>query len=120
MKTFEINGKTYTAKIIDFNAVCDLEDIGLDISDIFNKQMKGARAYLALCGGMGVEAAGLEIQNHVISGGTMDGLIEALRTAVVDSDFFRPFAQAAEEETQENPAEETAEKVEVTEIPAKK
>lgn len=119
MKTFEINGKVYHAKPIDFNAICDLEDLGLDVSDIFNKQMKGARAYLAFCGGMDVESAGLEIQAHVISKKNINDIIEAMQNAVIESDFFRPFTQGAEEETQEDQAE-AAEEVEVTEIPEKK
>ena len=59
MKKFTINNKQYKAKEIDFNAICDLEDEGLSLSDIQNKPMSAVRAYFTICYGGDKEAAGM-------------------------------------------------------------
>lgn len=94
--TFKINGTTYTAKEFDFNTVCDLEDIGISISDMQKKPVATARAYFALCIGGDVERAGDELQQHMIDGGNLNDLVNAMVGAMNDSDFFQALTKRQE------------------------
>lgn len=98
MKTFEINNKKYKAAEIDFNFICDLEDMGISISEFNKKPLAVARAYFALCATADKDVAGLEIQSHMINGGKLDELYEALGDAVEKSDFFQALNKTEEEE----------------------
>lgn len=89
MNTFTINGKKITAKAIDFNTICDLEDYGLNFADIQKKSTSFMRAYLAISAGIDTEEAGLEMQNHIIGGGNFEDLIKAMTKEIENSDFFR-------------------------------
>jgi len=109
MKTFKINGKTYTAKGFDFNMVCDLDDLGISIDSLGSKPMSLTRAYFSLCAEMSIEDAGKEIEKHVISGGSLDPLADVMRDAIENSDFFRTLNQTTETETPE-PQKKTTKK----------
>ena len=65
MKTFTINGKKYKSAEVDFNFICDLEDMGISLGDFGKKHMAVARAYFALCANTDKEFAGKEIQAHM-------------------------------------------------------
>ena len=106
-KMFTINSKRYIAKEIDFNALCDLEDEGLSLSDIQNKPMSAVRAYFTICFGGDKEAAGKEIENHIIGGGSLEELSSVFLEEFQKSDFFRALTQNKNEETQENETEST-------------
>lgn len=109
---FELNGKTYIAKPLDINGVCDLEDYGVSVfGDMDRKKMSIWRAYLAYCGDMTNEEAGIEIGQHIINGGNLDGITGAFEKELKESDFFQSLIQRAE---QENP-EDTESETEVTE-----
>lgn len=112
MKKFEINGKKYQAKPITFNALCEFEDMGFVIEELFTKNMKGFRAYLAYCGDMDVEQAGVELEAHLMSGKGFTELAEAFSEAVKESGFFHAFTATETESNQasETEAEPTAEK----------
>ena len=47
------------------------------------------------------ENAGAELDKHILNGGTMDELSEAMADAIENSDFFRKLQQTAAEETQQ-------------------
>lgn len=100
MKKITINSKDYNLKPIDFNAVCELEDLGLDVSALKSKSMSTARALLAFHGGISVEEAGKEIMEHFKNRGTIDDLSE-LFNHLAESDFFQTIRQPSKaEETQ--------------------
>ena len=98
MKTFTINGKKYTATEIDFNFICDLEDMGISLGEFNKKPLAVARAYFALCARTDKDIAGAEIQKHMIDGGKLDALYEALGEMVEKSDFFQALNKTEEEE----------------------
>ena len=104
MRTFKINGKTYTAKKFGYNTLCDLEDMGVSLEKMVQKPMSAVRAYFALHLGNDQELAGEEIENHIIAGGTFEDLIDVMNAEMEDSGFFRALNN---ETTEENAAENT-------------
>lgn len=104
MKTFTVNKKTYPIREFDFNFMCDLEDRGISIENIGDKPLKILREYLATVAGISSEAAGKELEMHVIGGGKMEDLYGALNIAMEESGFFRAATQS---QTEEGSVEET-------------
>lgn len=88
-KKFEINGITYTAKEIDFNFLCDLEDEGISMTDVERKPMSSIRAYFTSCFGGDRVLAGKELEQHIINGGNLEELMEAFGDAIQSSGFFQ-------------------------------
>lgn len=109
MKTFTINGKVYTAKEFDFNMICDLEDEGVSLEVMGKKPLSMLRAYFIICAGIDRISAGLEMQKHIISGGNLDSLSDAISGAMENSDFFRHLKEETEKDSAENQSEATAE-----------
>lgn len=89
MNTFEINQVTYNAQPFDFNLLCDFEEMGVSVADMGKKTMTTARTYFALCCGGDKEFAGNQLQEHLIKGGNLDGLIGAMLKEMQTSDFFQ-------------------------------
>lgn len=110
MNTFTVNGKEYKAKPFDFNLVCDLEDMGISLEQAGNKPMSMARAYFGLCAGKGKEFSGKEIDAHIINGGTLEEVMDAMSEEMEKSDFFRAINKATEEKTPTNQKKKTSEK----------
>lgn len=104
MKIFTINGKEYRAKEFDFNTICDLEDLGIDITSGKMKGMAFLRAYFSLSSGLPLSVAGKEIEKHIASGGNLEKLSEAIGNAVDESEFFRNLGTDAKEEVAESPS----------------
>ena len=77
--------------------------------DIKSKNMSLIRAYLAFCGNISAEEAGNEIMLHLKNGGKFDEIMEELKAAIEDSDFFRFLKKRAEEEDAESQTEESKE-----------
>lgn len=96
MRTFLINNKRYVAKEFTFGAVRQLEGYGLSLTDVQNKPMTLAAAYLAFCANINMDAADNEIQEHVINGGNLDGIFEAVTEAMNDSRFFQALNKKTE------------------------
>ena len=88
---FTINGVTYTAKPIDFDMVCELEDMGVSFERIDKMPMSLIRAYFAICANTDKEQAAALLQNHIVKGGQLNDIIEAMSKEMVESDFFRAF-----------------------------
>lgn len=105
MSKFTVNGKDYTSKPIDFNFMCDLEDMGVSLADASEKPMSMVRAYFGVCTGKGKEYAGKELEQHILNGGQMDVVINAMNDQLEKSDFFRSLTQRAETEDAKNQKE---------------
>lgn len=106
---FTVNGKEYNAAPFDFNAVCDLEDAGFSMDEFGAKQMKAMRAYFALSSGLSVQEAGREMNTHVVNGGTLGSLAEAMGKELDKSDFFRALKEGANTEDSANQEAESKE-----------
>lgn len=87
-KTVTINGKVYPLKNIDFNAICTLEELGVDFTHIEKQGFTGIRGLAAFVMGVSKEEAGAAIFEHVRNGGSVDDL-KPLLEMVTESDFFR-------------------------------
>ena len=98
---FTVNGKRYTAKPFDFNTICDLEDNGVSLNEMQSKPMSMVRAYFALCFGGNKDAAGKEIQAHIIAGGDFSELYGVMGEEMSESDFFQALSKKENEETPE-------------------
>lgn len=95
-----INGKDYKEAEIDFNAVCELEDMGIKLFNLRGVTgMKIARAYAALCMGGAelLDAAGQEINQHIINGGKLETITDAFGKAVNESGFFQALKATTEQ-----------------------
>jgi hypothetical protein len=100
MKKITINSKDYNIdKVIDFNAICELEELGLSLSDLKKTKMTSIRALLAYVGGMDTDTAGAEIMEHLKKGGSFEDFTPLI-DSLVESDFFQATRQP-------NTAEET-------------
>lgn len=95
MKTFTVNGMTYEAKPFDFNLACDLDEMGVSIAEIQKKPMSVVRSYLALCMGADKDAAGEQIEQHIMNGGDLDELLDAMTYEINESGFFQKMAETA-------------------------
>ena len=104
MKTyFTINNRRYEAKEFDFNLVCDLQEMGVDILDIASIRKTPTtiiRSYLALCMDGDKEIAGVEMQNHIVGGGNFDEILNVIMKKMEESDFFQALSKEAEANTQ--------------------
>lgn len=96
--TFTVNGVVYTAKPFDFDMVCELEDMGVSFDRIDKMPMSLIRAYFAVCANTDKEQAAQLIQNHMIKGGKLDDVTDAMGKEMENSDFFRAL-QPKEEKT---------------------
>ena len=65
----KINDREYTIPELNFNAMCELEDLGASFSEMDKKVLSTVRAFLALAMGGDAEKAGKEIEAHIASGG---------------------------------------------------
>lgn len=102
MKTyFTINNRRYEAKEFDFNLICDLQEMGvnvLDMTSIKRNPIPIIRTYVSLCMDADKEIAGAEIQSHIVNGGTFEEVLGVITDMMENSDFF----QALSKETTEN------------------
>lgn len=105
MNKFKVNEKEYTARVFDFNLMCDMEDMGVPLQQAGEKNFKFIRSYFSLCAGISEEEAGKEIEAHVISGGDLDDISNAMSEEMDKSDFFRALMERKNGENPENEAE---------------
>lgn len=101
MNYFTINNKRYKAPVFDFNTVCDFEEAGISLADAKNKPMSMIRMYFTLLFDGDKEAAGKELEQHMINGGTFEELTNAMIKEMNESRFFQAIAKtpAPEDET---------------------
>ena len=100
--TFVVNGVTYVAKPFDFDMVCELEDMGVTFERIDKMPMSLIRAYFAICANTDKEQASALIQNHMIHGGKLDDVTNAMSKEMENSDFFRALSQTEEQTSTES------------------
>ena len=86
-KKIEINGKMYSLKTIDFNAICDLEAKGLSINNVENRVFASIRALVSFVTDLPIPEAGKELEGDITN---FDGkCIEPLMKMYTESDFFK-------------------------------
>ena len=105
MKQFTLNGNRYNIKTMNVNMLCDFEDVGISMSDMQKKSFSFIRAYIASCTGFDAERAGRELELHLTNGGSLDEIMDAIKIAMDDSDFFRAISKTSAEETPESKTE---------------
>ena len=113
---FTVNGVTYTAKPFDFDLICDLEEMGIEIDKIQKMPMSLIRAYFALCAGVEPTIASSWIQTHLTKGGKMDDITEAMAKEMEESDFFRSLDQETKSETSTTSETETGTAIKKTRV----
>lgn len=89
---FEFNGKQLKLEI-DYNTMCELEDMGLSIMEIETKTMTTIRAllYIALRKtdkSITIEETGKQVTEYFANGGNIEKLGEAFTKAINNSGFF--------------------------------
>lgn len=96
--TFKLNNKDYNSKKLDYNAVCDLYDLGTDISTLANGiNFSSIRNFIAvLIFNNNVEQAGKEINDHIVNGGKLEEIIEIITKSVEESGFFQALGKSTE------------------------
>lgn len=82
-----INGKSYKLPELDFNAVCELEEMGVSLLDGNVKPLTMIRGFVALTIGDS-EQAGKEIEAHLINGGSLVDIMAEITEAIDNSGFF--------------------------------
>lgn len=92
MEKIKINEKEYELRKIDFNAVCELEDLGMSIIDIKDKTFKSIRALVAFVMKCDLDKAGKEVESHLANGGKIKDFTP-LFEMISESDFFRNLSQ---------------------------
>lgn len=97
MKSVIINGKTIKVKPIDFEGICDLEDLGFEISSLKKKTFSSMRCATAYQMGISLEEATTEIENHIKNGGKASDFAPFIE-AIYKSDFFEALMKSMSEE----------------------
>ena len=98
MKKITINSKDYNIdKVIDFNGICELEELGLSLTELRKSKMTSIRAMLAYMGGIDTDTAGAEIMEHLKNGGSLEDFAPLI-DCLVESDFFQATRQPNTEE----------------------
>lgn len=92
MEKIKINEKEYELRKIDFNAVCELEDLGMSIINIKDKTFKSIRALVAFVMKCDLDKAGKEVESHLANGGKINDFTP-LFEMISKSDFFRNLSQ---------------------------
>lgn len=92
MSSVTINNKTYDVPTLDFDTVCQLEENGISLLAMNDRNPKIAtmlRAFAAWIIGCSPQAASAEIQAHLEAGGNISELLSAITTALNDSGFSK-------------------------------
>ena len=89
----KLNGKEYKIPELDFNAMCRLEEMGVNLMQMDNKMFMLVRGLIALSMNSDLEKAGQELEAHVIGGGRLEDVMEEISKAVNESGFFRALQQ---------------------------
>lgn len=92
MKIVTINNKPVEVKPIDFQAICELEDLGFDINSLSKKSFTTMRCAVAYNMNISLQEASTEIENHIKNGGKLDDLVPFIE-AILQSDFFTALAK---------------------------
>lgn len=92
----KINGTDYIVPEVNFNAVCDLAERGVDVMSIRNTVKKNPvgvlRGIAAWIMGVDEETAGDEVQEHILNGGAADDIFIAFTKVMEESNFIKALA----------------------------
>lgn len=87
---FKLNGKEYKNFELDFNTICKLEELGVNIADPQSLQgLDSIRKIISIVFDFDVEKAGKEIEAHIIGGGNFNEISEVIVKAIEDSGFIK-------------------------------
>ena len=92
MNSVTINGREYDIPKVDFDAICALEENGVYLLNMDQKNPKLAtmiRGLVAWIMDVSNEEASREIQAHLVNGGDLVGIMTSVTQAVQNSGFFR-------------------------------
>lgn len=109
-KTFNLNGIDVVAKEVDFNLVCDLDELGVSLESIGTKPMNALRGYVAVCIGGSLADAGMLLQEHMVNGGTIEEVLNVFVAKMEESDFFRQISKMENKETPKTTKKATTKK----------
>ena len=90
MSEITINGRNYAVPEMNFDAVCELEEKGINILNM-GENMKIAtmvRGLVAWIMKTDLKTASNEIQKHIQNGGNIMDIMDSFSAAVEDSGFF--------------------------------
>ena len=91
MSVVTINGKEYTIPEMDFNAVCELEENGVELLNINSRHPKIAttlRGLVAWVMGADAATASKEISAHIAGGGNIMDIMDPITTEMSRTGFF--------------------------------
>ena len=91
MNKVNINGREYEIPEVDFDAICELEERGVDLLSTDAKHPKLAitlRGIVAWIMGVPERTASAEIMAHLQNGGSVVEILDAITSAMQDSGFF--------------------------------
>ena len=97
----KINGSEYKLPELNFNAMCRLEDMGISLYEMDKRVLSTVRGFLALAMDDDMERAGVEIENHLAGGGSIDVIMDEINKAVNESGFFRSQSEQERGESKE-------------------
>lgn len=98
--TVQINGNTFTVPEMNFNAICELAELGIDIMNINSLRKNtivATRSIVAWLAGVDIETAGDMIQEHIIGGGSLEEIISVFAEALENSNFLNALKERAGE-----------------------
>lgn len=95
MKTIVINGKSITTKPINFEAICELEDMGFEVLSVRRRAFSSIRSAFAYHSGFSLDEASSQIEEHIKNGGRVEDFTPFLE-AITESDFFKALTQKNE------------------------
>jgi hypothetical protein len=96
MKNIIINNITVSLKNIDFGAICELEDLGLDVQSIGKKTFSSIRCAVAYHMDISIDEASKVIEEHITKGGKLADFVPFLE-AITSSDFFKAIIAGVQE-----------------------
>ena len=91
MNSVTINGTEYEVPELTFDAICQLEESGVNLLGMNRKNMKIAsliRGLVAWIMDVEPEVASMEIQQHIENGGNIYEIISAVTSELNNSGFF--------------------------------
>lgn len=97
MRSVEINGTTYTVPEVTFDTICTLEENGVYLLNMDQKNPKIAtmlRGIVAWIMDTDTTTASREIQEHIQNGGDIGEILTCVTQAVTESGFFKQNPQS--------------------------
>lgn len=88
----EFNGKQIKIEL-DYNTMCELEEMGISISELSNKPMSIIRTLIFFAlkkedNKITMKEVGRQISEYLKNGGKLEAISEAIEVAIKDSGFF--------------------------------